>query len=145
MTVRRLVGSAAASAAVFAGGLAGFAAPAQAAYPTTNFTVTYGNTQTSGVITWYNRSVHVDVDSIRVTVGQCRQVEAYAYVEASGSITELDRDESYMFCNKNSTVTKDYGPDNFDLDADVAGGANRVEILMRDDSNNIVKIGVYHR
>lgn len=59
------------------GGLA--AAPAQAAYPTSTFYVSYGNSSVRGTITWYNRSV--TFSGVIKSGGECR----YAFVRAWNS------------------------------------------------------------
>ncbi|MFJ2162833.1 hypothetical protein [Streptomyces sp. NPDC087856] len=67
------------TAALTAGMLLG--APAAgahtAAYPTSSFDVTYGNTYTRGTITWYNRQVVVSGEHKSVSATSCRGTTAF--------------------------------------------------------------------
>ncbi|WP_405021285.1 hypothetical protein OHV05_34650 [Kitasatospora sp. NBC_00070] len=75
----KLLTTAFSTAALTAGLLLGApAAGAQAAaYPTSSFDVTYGNTYTRGTITWYNRQVVVSGEHKSVSATSCRGTTAF--------------------------------------------------------------------
>lgn len=101
------------------------AAPASAvAYPTTEFLIRDGaGGYFSGTVTWYNRSVGV-VGAFNAH--DCERVLARSIVD----LTALDARSTSLHCN---TVTSE----NIPLSADVAGGANRVYIDIRDEYGNV--------
>lgn len=79
MRFHRAAGAALSAAALTTGLF--MAAPAAdasaAAYPTSHFDVTLGNTYTRGTITWYNRSVLLTGEHKSVSATSCRGTTAF--------------------------------------------------------------------
>ncbi|MGR4880499.1 hypothetical protein ACIPUC_13820 [Streptomyces sp. LARHCF249] len=121
------------SVVLTAGALLGApAAGAQtAAYPTTDFDVTVGNTWTKGTITWYNRSVvvtgtHKSVSS--AGPAYCRRTWAYTYNAADTvKLGSAGSDSSDTACGTSKNFS-------FAVPADVPGGAGLVRVCL-DDGN----------
>ncbi|MEV4065596.1 hypothetical protein [Nonomuraea dietziae] len=95
------------------------AAPATAvAYPTSTFPIKVGESYYKGTVTWYNRAV--SVTGAFKAVG-CRRVYADARIANSGQ--RLDWQSSSTWCDES-------GPATLPLNADVAGGATKVNVWM---------------
>ena len=100
------------------------ASPAQAAYPTSSFSVSYGNSSTAGTITWYQRSNLVQ-GNMRITADNCRGTSARPVRAGSG----LDYDSTDDECNAGN-VTMNWA---FSLHQDYQsadGAATSVEICL---------------
>ena len=93
---------------------------AEAAYITRYFNAEYGNTYSRGQVTFYNRSVLVDGQHKSVSSSSCRYTVATSFT-ASGTI--LGRDSAHRVCNRSEAYS-------FTLPADVAGGADRVDVSL---------------
>ncbi|MET8850191.1 hypothetical protein [Amycolatopsis sp. NPDC004625] len=126
----RKIGAAAAVVAA-AAGMVFAAAPAQAAYPTSTFDITYGASYYRGTVTWYNRSVGV-VGTFKAT--GCRRVYASAW---AGS-TRLDYQSSSTHCDSTAAAP-------FSLSADVSGGAGEVDLWMTDGTGQALKSAICYR
>jgi hypothetical protein len=85
----RIARTVAATALTITGVTIGGAAPAFAAYPTNTFSVSYGQTNAHGTLTWYNRSIGVS-GSIKTTDGNCRQVVVTGVVVKAGVDVPID-------------------------------------------------------
>ncbi|MEU2114556.1 hypothetical protein ABZ567_02615 [Streptomyces sp. NPDC016459] len=93
------------------------------AYPTSAFEVVVGNTYTKGIITWYNRSVHVAGEHKSVDPASCRGTTAYTLDSAD---RQLGKNVSpYLVCGLSRTFS-------FDVPADVPGGAAVVRVCLDD-------------
>ncbi|QQQ79975.1 hypothetical protein IOD16_17215 [Saccharothrix sp. 6-C] len=118
----RKVAAVAAAVAVVAGVVTA-AAPATAAdYPTSSFAISYGASYYNGTVTWYDRSV--GVTGTLKAVGCLR---ANAAVWAGG--TRLDPERTSLWCDRTGTT-------GLSLEANVAGGADRVDIWLADSSGD---------
>jgi hypothetical protein len=89
-----------------------------AAYPTSTFSIQVGASYYTGTVTWYNRAV--GVTGAFKAVG-CRRVYADARIASNGR--RLDIQSSSTWCDES-------GPAPLPLDADVAGGATKVNVWM---------------
>ncbi|NEA54773.1 hypothetical protein G3I60_11610 [Streptomyces sp. SID13666] len=102
-----------------------------AAYPSTDFEVTVGNTWTKGTVTWLNRSVvvtgtHKSVSS--AGLAYCRLTWAYTYNAAD--TVQLGSNDSKPVdtaCGTSKNFT-------FTVPANVVGGAGLVRVCL-DDGN----------
>ncbi|WP_436533579.1 hypothetical protein [Actinoplanes sp. HUAS TT8] len=123
------------SAAIAATALVGIGSPAEAAYPTTTFTVTYGNTFSTGNITWFNQSVRL-VGSTTITAGNWRGTQAGTYYyNSNGSDVFLDGAGDPAYHNTGtSTISR---PFDFTVQADVTGGAAYVKVTLVDQNGVI--------
>ncbi|WP_125797503.1 hypothetical protein [Amycolatopsis sp. WAC 01376] len=95
------------------------AAPASAtvaAYPTSDFSIEVGASYYKGTVTWYNRSVSVNG---AFKASGCRRV----YAEAIAGTRWLDWQSSSTWCDES-------GPAPLHLNADVDGGATKVNVWM---------------
>jgi hypothetical protein len=101
---------------------AGSIVPARAAYPTTDFYIPYGESYTTGTLTWYDRSVGVR-GANKTTGGNCRQTGASAY----GRGLFLDHDFSGLICMESVSGVNSFA---FTLLADVYGGPSHVEVCL---------------
>lgn len=112
----RKFGAVVAAVASVAGTVFAAAPATAAAYPTSTFPIEVGASYYKGTVTWYNRAV--GVDGAFKAVGERR-----IYAQAWAGRTWLD-------WNSSSTWTDRSGPASLPLDADVAGGATRVQVWM---------------
>jgi hypothetical protein len=121
--------AAGASAAVLAGVVFAGATPAQAAYPTSSFSVPYGNAGTSGTLTWYNRSIGIS-GSVKSTLGNCRQAMVYAYLTDGTFLGQTTYDHWICVYSGGS------GSVSFSdtINTDVRGAANYVYVCIRGGS-----------
>jgi hypothetical protein len=121
----RKVGVAVAAVASVAGMVCA-ATPATAtvaAYPTSIFSVDYGESHYNGTITWYNRSVHVTGDFKAVG---CRRV----YARAFPSSANVDFVSSSTWCNTSGTATLPLDTSN------VIGGPTKIWVYMTDGTQD---------
>ncbi|MGC3861229.1 hypothetical protein ACPSM1_13690 [Micromonospora chersina] len=109
--------------------VAGLAAPAQAAYPTSSYYVGPGNTYTYGTLTWYNRSVGYDGTNL-AQEGQCRQTRFRTFTSGG---SQLGSTTAGFVCTAvgNGKRANSYGGG---VAADVAGGAAYVEVCLMGSS-----------
>ncbi|MET8682230.1 hypothetical protein ABZW18_32845 [Streptomyces sp. NPDC004647] len=105
-----------------------------AAYPTSSFNVSYGQTYTKGTLTWYNQSVNVSGGNNSVSSSACRATWARTF--AGGE--QLGGDGGGHVCNGNKTFS-------FTVQAQVAGGASAVEVCLEDGSWNDLACKIYYR
>jgi len=124
-----LAAVAAAAVLVLAGAPA--ASASTAAYPTTLFSLAGGNSNFSGEITWYNRSVGI-WGSLNA-VG-CRRVYGISWA----GTTPLDERSSSTHCNTSPTLT-------IPLEANVPGGASHVYISLTDETGRVLDDGYFYR
>jgi hypothetical protein len=96
------------------------AAAGAAAYPVTHFSLPYGNTYTTGAVTFYNRSVSVDGEQKAVSSSGCRYTYAETH-DATGNL--LGSNRSQITCGGSEKYS-------FGIPADVAGGAAFVEVWL---------------
>jgi hypothetical protein len=116
-TAKRRTRKVGVAVAVVVAGMFFAATPAAAsAYPTSTFQLPYTASYYNGTVTWYNRTVDVKGT---FKASNCRRI----YAEAWAGTTLLDTQNSSTWCNKTA-------PAPLPLEADVAGGANVVYILM---------------
>lgn len=114
--------------AAFAVAASAIAAPAHAAtYPKQGFHVAYGNSYTTGITTWYNRSLAVEGE-IRATAGNCRWVEVRTY-KSNGALLASDGGPLFGLCNYDIT-TKGAWFWYSQIPADVPGGAAYINICL---------------
>ncbi|WP_414941786.1 hypothetical protein [Amycolatopsis sp. cmx-11-51] len=111
----RKVGAAVAAVASV-GGMVFAATPANAAYPTSTFSIVVGASYYKGTVTWYNRSVGVDG---AFKASGYRRI----YAQAWAGTTWLGWRGSSTWYNKS-------GPASLPLFTDVAGGATGVDVWM---------------
>ncbi|MEV6823989.1 hypothetical protein [Amycolatopsis sp. NPDC051102] len=123
MTTRKIGAAAAVVAA--AAGMVFAAQPANAAYPTSTFDITYGASYYRGTVTWYNRSVGV-AGTFKAT--GCRRVYASAW---AGSV-RTDYRSTSTHCDSTTSTS-------FSLTADVVGGADVVDLWMTDGGGTYLK------
>jgi hypothetical protein len=124
----RKVGVAAAAVASVAGMMFA-AAPATAtvaAYPTSVFSIVYGESHYNGTITWYNRSVHV-TGGFKAT--GCRRV----YARAFPSSANVDFVSSSTWCNTSGPVTLPLDTSN------VIGGPSKIWVYMTDGDQRFLE------
>ncbi|GGN74200.1 hypothetical protein GCM10010112_44090 [Actinoplanes lobatus] len=133
MTTKQKVAAGAFSVIAATATLAGVASPAQAAYPTTTFTLKYGNSYASGNIAWQNRSVRL-TGNIAVTAGNCRWIEAGTYYLDSKGEHYIDGDARGPYCNSGSSTMIDQF--DFTVPADISGGAEMVKVEFGEDLVN---------
>lgn len=112
-----LVGFAFAFTSVLA--VAPVAHAATTAYPTKHFHIEYGNTYTTGTVTFYNRSVTVSGEQKAVSSSGCRFTSAF--------VARPDfmngRGESAAICSGSTKFS-------FSFPADAAGGAESVTVNL---------------
>jgi len=126
---RRLRALAVSAAAMLTVLVLGSAVPAHAAYPTSSFSETWGQTYTRGTLTWYNRNVGV-AGTERVTAGNCRGTSAYAFTSwdsllGSGITLPACREPGWP------TGNVDFS---FAIPANIAGGAAYVRVCLYADT-----------
>lgn len=116
---------AAATVVAAAAGMVFAAAPAQAAYPTSTFDITYGASYYRGTVTWYNRSIGV-AGTFKAT--GCRRVYASAWANS----VRTDYQSSSTHCDSTTSTP-------ISLAADVVGGADVVDIWLADAAGTYLK------
>jgi hypothetical protein len=113
--VPALIGLAAALATVFVA-----ATPAEAAtYPRSTFRVTYGNTYTTGTVTFYNRTVVVEGEQKATSSSGCRKTTG---ITVAGR-EQLGQNEWAWTCSGSVKFS-------FTVPANRAGGANQVWVTL---------------
>jgi hypothetical protein len=113
--------------ALAAGMLVALPGAAQAAaYPTSEFDITYGNTYTRGTLYWYNRSVQLVGEHKSVSLGACRLTSADTLTTSGHLATEW----TGTVCN---------GSADFELTvpAEVIGGAAYVDICLESSTSRL--------
>jgi len=116
-------------------------APSQAAaapYPVTPFNVPYGNTYTTGTVTFYNRQATVVGEQKAVATSGCRYTVGTAYTLDN---RPLGTNRSQVTCNGSERYQ-------FNVPANVAGGAAYVEVDLHyytspNDDRMLVGMVVY--
>lgn len=103
----------------------GSAGPAQAAYPTSDFAVYYGNSWVAGTTTWYNRSVNL-TGNMKTTAGNCRELHVRTY--AGSTLLSGFYGPNGWACTDGpeSLVT----PFSVNVSADIYGGPTHIVICI---------------
>ncbi|GAA2698846.1 hypothetical protein GCM10010412_094910 [Nonomuraea recticatena] len=120
----RKVGAVVAAVASVTGMVFAAAPATAAAYPTSTFSIQVGASYYKGTVTWYNRSV--GVTGAFKAVG-CRRV--YADTRIANSGRRLDWQSSSTWCDES-------GPATLAVNADVPGGATKVNVWMTTGNPN---------
>jgi hypothetical protein len=119
--VRTRVAAALGACLLASGGLLAAPPASAATYPTTDFDVTYGQTYTRGVITWYGRSVMVAGEHKSVDVNSCRGTTAFT----------LDSNNRQMGVGASVGNVCGYSDTfSFTVPADAPGGAAVVRVCL---------------
>jgi hypothetical protein len=108
------------------GGLLAAPPASAAAYPTSPFDVTYGQTYTRGTITWYGRSVVVAGEHKSVDVNSCRGTTAFT----------LDSSSHQMGVGLSGSSCGSSGTFSFPVPADAPGGAAVVRVCLDNGGND---------
>jgi hypothetical protein len=96
-------------------------AAASAAYPRTNYDITYGNSYDRGTMTWYNQGVGIS-HTLHAASG-CREARYYT-TDTNNNVYDA---QLINACNGSATGS-------FTLDAKVAGGASYTYVFFYDYS-----------
>jgi len=118
----RKVAAVAGAVAMVAGVASSTAQATTADYPTSSFAISSGASYYNGTVTWYNRSV--GVTGTLKAVG-CLRANAAVWV----GDTRLDPERTSLWCDRTGTTA-------LSLEANVAGGADRVDIWLADSSGD---------
>jgi hypothetical protein len=107
--------------------LIGVAAAPALAFPTSPFEVTYGQTLTSGTLTWANRNVGIQ-GTDRATGGQCRATRLQTFTQ-SGALLGTTEPSLGEVCVAPGYPSLSYGFSG-SAPANVAGGAQYVTVCL---------------
>lgn len=94
-------------------------------YPVVSFDIKYGQTFTEGTITFYNRSVIIDV-TVRAVGDECRWTNFYVY-DVNGHLQAQQTNSDDYVCSPpgGGAVDQHYV---IDMGSDVPGGAGKVVV-----------------